>query len=1039
MCGRLEITGRRRVRCSWREWTRGCETDERNLLELPVPFISDRSCSNDEQKMLVKRSREGRRREGYPLPSRTCHILLRDTREAFLQKDVNWPNLKGSDRGLGILKGCRRAEGRFLYSRHERDLGRAPPTFTIPSSSIQRARRKGIEPPIDHNGLVGVKRGFRQLYSSYFGRHQEGWGWKLRDAIPSKLGPRRNGSHSRRGRSLIFACGNCTGRSRWPVGFLRDLSFSTPLGAALLFHLASPPTALNLDTLMMPSPHSSGVGWPICCRRVVGSRPCPAVADPQLACCTVSASRLQGFGPLFFAKVPPIHFLSGRYFSSVVPDCSPGTVSARASNNEVARSRPIGTPVMPVAALLTLKMASGHASRAGLSRRRQAFAWVLCSPGTGRGVPIVSRPLKMRGGGGQEACITSTLAGGLAPCQREGPAGAKFDARRRGSFFPTPFSFTLNHHRFAIIFSPCSASPIKRERIAAHGGAVARLLAYHHGESDSIPGGVDTNIRTWETWKTLPLAMRSRGGVVVRLLAYHPSEPGSIRGRLAPGSSLVGIVPDDATGRRVFSWVSRFPPAPAFRRRSTITSLYLQRLSVPTPFWSALPQRPRPSIGTLFTCGIGGSIFWTGDVKVLAEVITRPAAHAILCPGRRHSLGGGDYTPRCPCYSLTQGDVKVLAEVITRPRPCYSCRATHICAVGGSASQTIGGEPISSFLLLFSDSNPGDRLTSKVVLAGVTLLFYREQPISSFLLLFSDSNPGDRLTSKVVLAGVTLLFYREQPISSFLLLVSDSNPGDRITPKVILAGATLLFFVSRITFLDKFSQGDDPWGGEGGLVLVGEGEGGGVNSPLADGVRSRDPQLAKPTLRYQPLRRTPRLLVSAAIGRSGHVLVVTSSRRGDYRPRNHPGIISEKTCRSTASSGTIPTCENPVTRPGIEPSFALVGGELANRSATMAPNRRGGGAGDPRENPPTGGIVRHDSHVGKFLEHPSPGIGPGSPWWEASSQTTTPRLQIVKIHLHQRIRQKLQFIMFLKNIHTVPPLLDAAAFSVTVPSSSNRK
>ncbi|KAJ8870037.1 hypothetical protein PR048_029048 [Dryococelus australis] len=47
--------------------------------------------------------------------------------------------------------------------------------------------------------------------------------------------------------------------------------------------------------------------------------------------------------------------------------------------------------------------------------------------------------------------------------------------------------------------------------------------------------------------------------------------------------------------------------------------------------------------------------------------------------------------------------------------------------------------------------------------------------------------------------------------------------------------------------------------------------------------------------------------------------------------------IPEKTRRPTASSGTIPTCENPVTRPGIEPGFASVGGERANRSVTMAP------------------------------------------------------------------------------------------------------
>ncbi|KAJ8882817.1 hypothetical protein PR048_014631 [Dryococelus australis] len=54
--------------------------------------------------------------------------------------------------------------------------------------------------------------------------------------------------------------------------------------------------------------------------------------------------------------------------------------------------------------------------------------------------------------------------------------------------------------------------------------------------------------------------------VVVSLLACHLGEPGSIPG----GRSLVGIVTDDAAGRRVFSRISRFPrpciPAPLHTR-----------------------------------------------------------------------------------------------------------------------------------------------------------------------------------------------------------------------------------------------------------------------------------------------------------------------------------------------------------------------------------------------------------------------------------------------------------------------------------------
>ncbi|KAJ8867259.1 hypothetical protein PR048_031058 [Dryococelus australis] len=43
------------------------------------------------------------------------------------------------------------------------------------------------------------------------------------------------------------------------------------------------------------------------------------------------------------------------------------------------------------------------------------------------------------------------------------------------------------------------------------------------------------------------------------MLASHQGESGSILGPVAPGFSHVGIVPDDAAGRRVFSGISLFP------------------------------------------------------------------------------------------------------------------------------------------------------------------------------------------------------------------------------------------------------------------------------------------------------------------------------------------------------------------------------------------------------------------------------------------------------------------------------------------------
>ncbi|KAJ8894621.1 hypothetical protein PR048_007285 [Dryococelus australis] len=45
--------------------------------------------------------------------------------------------------------------------------------------------------------------------------------------------------------------------------------------------------------------------------------------------------------------------------------------------------------------------------------------------------------------------------------------------------------------------------------------------------------------------------------------------------------------------------------------------------------------------------------------------------------------------------------------------------------------------------------------------------------------------------------------------------------------------------------------------------------------------------------------------------------------------------------------------------------------------------------GDPREDPPTNGIVRHDSHM-RRSGVARPGIEPGSTWWEASRLTAQP-------------------------------------------------
>ncbi|KAJ8872286.1 hypothetical protein PR048_025888, partial [Dryococelus australis] len=76
-----------------------------------------------------------------------------------------------------------------------------------------------------------------------------------------------------------------------------------------------------------------------------------------------------------------------------------------------------------------------------------------------------------------------------------------------------------------------------------------------------------------------------RGCVVVRLLTSHLDEPVSIPGGVAPEFSHVGIVPDDAAGRRVFSEIPHSP-------RPLIPALLQSRLASPS---SALNTSMFPS------------------------------------------------------------------------------------------------------------------------------------------------------------------------------------------------------------------------------------------------------------------------------------------------------------------------------------------------------------------------------------------------------------------------------------------------------------
>ncbi|KAJ8868777.1 hypothetical protein PR048_030317 [Dryococelus australis] len=123
------------------------------------------------------------------------------------------------------------------------------------------------------------------------------------------------------------------------------------------------------------------------------------------------------------------------------------------------------------------------------------------------------------------------------------------------------------------------------------GAAVVKWLDYSLPTSSNrvlrFPAGSLPDYCARESWRTIPLIGGfSRGspvspvvipplaaGATSAFKASHQGEPGSIPSQVTRFSQ-VGIVPDDAVGRRIFSGIS-VSPAPSFRRFFIYTSITL--------------------------------------------------------------------------------------------------------------------------------------------------------------------------------------------------------------------------------------------------------------------------------------------------------------------------------------------------------------------------------------------------------------------------------------------------------------------------------
>ncbi|KAJ8894967.1 hypothetical protein PR048_000275 [Dryococelus australis] len=121
--------------------------------------------------------------------------------------------------------------------------------------------------------------------------------------------------------------------------------------------------------------------------------------------------------------------------------------------------------------------------------------------------------------------------------------------------------------------------------------------------------------------------------------------------------------------------------------------------------------------------------------------------------------------------------------------------------------------------------------------------------------------------------------------------------------------------------------------------------------------------------------------------------------------RRSPATVSETWARENADYLDCKLCvgykweESSITKTGEEEDnivvfwFKIVINQASEASMEQCRNEVTVETGDPRENPPSSGIVRHDTHMRK----PAvtwPWIEPGSPWWEASRLTAQPTVAL---------------------------------------------
>ncbi|KAJ8877836.1 hypothetical protein PR048_022295 [Dryococelus australis] len=180
----------------------------------------------------------------------------------------------------------------------------------------------------------------------------------------------------------------------------------------------------------------------------------------------------------------------------------------------------------------------------------------------------------------------------------------------------------------------------------------------------------------------------------VSVLASHQGKPSSIPGRVTPGFSHVGIVPEEAVGRRVYSGISRFP-YPSFRPQSPSSSLkisLLRAVHIPALTHPAVEARLFQYATASAQSRQDSSNFWTGVLFQRLDALDDGGREREREKEKESEILTEVDLPTV-CWTLPPIGVQGL-NLLTNRKARYSFRLLVECHGVGEYDDDLGNDPV---------------------------------------------------------------------------------------------------------------------------------------------------------------------------------------------------------------------------------------------------------------------------------------------------------------------------------------------------------